>query len=88
MEAMKNAAMYNINSAGVEQSKAAYAQVMASIPEIEQSIREVGKFSINSSWRSSPPYPTRYHRKANSTIRIFSRHTYPIIIQPSGCKSG
>ena len=41
MEAMKNAAMYNINSAGVEQSKAAYAQVMASIPEIEQSIREV-----------------------------------------------
>ena len=41
MEAMKNAAMYNINSAGVEQSKAAYAQVMASIPDIEQSIREV-----------------------------------------------
>ena len=41
MEAMKNAAMYNINSEGVEQSKAAYAQVMASIPDIEQSIREV-----------------------------------------------
>jgi hypothetical protein len=44
MEAMKNAAMYNINSAGVEQSKAAYAQVMASIPEIEQSIPRSGKF--------------------------------------------
>ena len=28
MEAMKDAAMYNINSAGVEQSKAAYAQVL------------------------------------------------------------
>lgn len=41
MEAMKDAAMYNINSAGVEQSKAAYAQVQASLPEIEQSIREV-----------------------------------------------
>ena len=40
MEAMKNAAMYNINSTGVEQSKAAYAQVLASIPDIEQSIRE------------------------------------------------
>ena len=32
--------MYNINSAGVEQSKAAYAQVLATIPDIEQSIRE------------------------------------------------
>lgn len=41
MEAMKNAAIYNINSAGVEQSRAAYAQVLASIPGIEQSIREV-----------------------------------------------
>ena len=40
MEAMKDAAMYSINSAGVEQSKAAYAQVLASIPDIEQSIRE------------------------------------------------
>ncbi len=40
MEAMKNSAMYNINSTGVEQSKAAYAQVLASIPDIEQSIRE------------------------------------------------
>ena len=37
---MKDAAMYSINSAGVEQSKAAYAQVLASIPDIEQSIRE------------------------------------------------
>ena len=40
MEAMKDAALYNINSTGVEQSKAAYAQVLASIPDIEQSIRE------------------------------------------------
>ena len=40
MEAMKDAAMYSINSAGVEQSKATYAQVLASIPDIEQSIRE------------------------------------------------
>ena len=40
MEAMKDAAMYSINSAGVEQSKAAYAQVLASIPDIEQSSRE------------------------------------------------
>lgn len=40
MQAMKDAAMYNINSAGVEQSRSAYAQVQASIPGIEQSIRE------------------------------------------------
>lgn len=41
MEAMKEAAMNNANSAGVEQSKAAYAQMQASLPDIEQSIREV-----------------------------------------------
>lgn len=41
MESLKDAAMYNINSAGIEQSKAAYAQVQASLPDIEQSIREV-----------------------------------------------
>ena len=29
---MKDAAMYNINSAGVEQSKAAYAQVLCHHP--------------------------------------------------------
>ena len=40
MEAMKDNAMNGITSAGVESSKAAYAQVMASIPDIEQSIRE------------------------------------------------
>ena len=40
MQAMKDAAMFNTTSAGVEQSKAAYAQVVASIPDIEQSIRE------------------------------------------------
>lgn len=40
MEAMKEAALYNINGAGVEQSRAAYAQVLASLPEIRRSIRE------------------------------------------------
>ena len=39
MQAMKDAAIYNITSAGVEQSRAAYAQVLASIPGIEESIR-------------------------------------------------
>lgn len=41
MQAMKDGAIYNINSAGVEQSKAAYAQVLTSQKDIEQSIREV-----------------------------------------------
>lgn len=41
MQAMKEGALYGINSAGVEQSRAAYAQVLASLPDIEQSIREV-----------------------------------------------
>ncbi len=41
MKAMKDAAMYNINEAGVEQSRAAYAQVLASLPDIRSSIREV-----------------------------------------------
>ena len=40
MQAMKDAALYNINGAGVEQSRAAYAQVLASLPEIRRSIRE------------------------------------------------
>ncbi|MDR0891818.1 MAG: TolC family protein [Mediterranea sp.] len=40
MEAMMQGAMYSINSAGVEQSRAAYAQVKASIPDLEQNIRE------------------------------------------------
>lgn len=40
MQAMKDAAMFNTTSAGVEQSKAAYAQVLASIPAIQKSIRE------------------------------------------------
>ena len=40
MQAMKDAAMFNTTSAGVEQSKAAYAQVVASIPAIQKSIRE------------------------------------------------
>lgn len=41
MEAMKDAAMYNINEAGVEQSRAAYAQILASLPDMRSSIREV-----------------------------------------------
>ena len=40
MQAMKDAALYNITGAGVEQSRAAYAQVLASLPEIRRSIRE------------------------------------------------
>lgn len=40
MQAMKDAAMYNTTEAGVEQSRAAYAQVLASLPEIRRSIRE------------------------------------------------
>lgn len=41
MEALKEGAIYGINSTGVEQSRAAYAQVLSSLPDIEQSIREV-----------------------------------------------
>lgn len=41
MQAMKEAAMYGINGAGVEQSRAAYAQVMASLPDLRSNIREV-----------------------------------------------
>lgn len=40
MEMLKVGAVYNINEAGIEQSRAVYAQVLASIPEIEQGIRE------------------------------------------------
>ncbi len=40
MEMLKEGALYNINGAGIEQSRAVYAQVLASIPEIEQGIRE------------------------------------------------
>ena len=50
---MKDAAMYSINSAGVEQSKAAYAQVLASIPDIEQSIRETEN-ALSTLGRGSP----------------------------------
>lgn len=41
MQAMKDAAMYNITGAGVEQSRAAYAQVMASLPDLRSNIRQV-----------------------------------------------
>lgn len=40
VEAMKDAGIYNTTSAGVEQTRAAYAQVLASLPDIRQSIRE------------------------------------------------
>lgn len=38
MQAMMDAALYNMNASGVEQSRAAYAQVMASLPNIRRSI--------------------------------------------------
>ena len=41
MIAMKEAGFYNTTEAAVEQSRAAYAQVQASIPDIRSSIREV-----------------------------------------------
>lgn len=40
VEAMKEAGIYNTTSAGVEQTRAAYAQVLASLPGMRQSIRE------------------------------------------------
>lgn len=40
VEAMKDAGIYGTTSAGVEQSRTAYAQIMASLPDIRQSIRE------------------------------------------------
>lgn len=41
MAAMKEAGFYNTTEAAVEQSRAAYAQVQATIPDIRSSIREV-----------------------------------------------
>lgn len=40
VEAMKDAGIYNTTSAGVEQMRAAYAQVLATLPDMRQSIRE------------------------------------------------
>lgn len=40
VEAMKDAGIYGTTSAAVEQSRTAYAQVLASLPGIRQSIRE------------------------------------------------
>jgi outer membrane protein TolC len=37
---MKDAGIYGTTSAAVEQSRTVYAQVMASLPDIRQSIRE------------------------------------------------
>ena len=41
MEAMKKSGIYNTTEAAVEQSRAAYAQVQASLPDIRTSIREI-----------------------------------------------
>ena len=41
IEAMKDAGFYGTTQAGVEQSRAAYAQVQASLPELRANIREV-----------------------------------------------
>ena len=41
MAAMKEAGFYNTTEAAVEQSRAAYAQIQASIPDIRSNIREV-----------------------------------------------
>ena len=41
MEAMKESSIYNTTEAAVEQSRAAYAQVQASLPDIRTSIREI-----------------------------------------------
>ena len=41
MQAMKDAGIYSTTEAAVEQSRAAYAQVQASLPDIRASIREV-----------------------------------------------
>ena len=41
MEAMKEAGIYSTTEAAVEQSRAAYAQVQASLPDIRANIREV-----------------------------------------------
>ena len=41
MEAMKDAGIYNTTEAAVEQSRAAYAQVQASLPDIRANIREI-----------------------------------------------
>jgi efflux transporter, outer membrane factor (OMF) lipoprotein, NodT family len=40
MQAMKDAALYNTTAAAVEQSRTAYGQVLASLPEISRSIHE------------------------------------------------
>ncbi len=41
MEAMKESGIYNTTEAAVEQSRAAYAQVQASLPDIRTNIREI-----------------------------------------------
>ena len=84
MEAMKDAAMYNINSTGVEQSKAAYAQVLASIPDIEQSIRETE--NALSTFLGEAPHAIK-RGTLEAQVLPTELSTYPVIIQPSGRKS-
>ena len=79
--------MYNINSAGVEQSKAAYAQVLATIPDIEQSIRETENALSTLLRRSSPCHQTWCIGSTSTSNRTFRRYAYSIIIQPSGRES-
>ena len=80
--------MYSINSAGVEQSKAAYAQVLASIPDIEQSIRETEN-ALSTLLGEAPHAIKRGELEAQSTS---NRNFPPVclltaIIQSSGRKS-
>ena len=58
MEMMMEGAINNIDGSGVEQSKAAYAQVEASIPDIEQSIRET-EGSLSMLLRQAPQHIER-----------------------------
>ena len=47
MQAMKDAALYNTTAAAVEQSRTAYGQVLASLPEISRSIHEESSRDAN-----------------------------------------
>lgn len=47
MQAMKDAGIYGTTEAAVEQSRAAYAQILASLPDIRANIREVETHSAS-----------------------------------------
>ena len=78
--------MYNINSASVEQSKAAYAQVLATIPDIEQSIRETEN-ALSTFLGEAPHAIKRGVLEAQVLPTTFRRYTYSIAIQPPGRES-